>query len=74
MTLDPQFWHIRYSVKTTALFSNIEEARQHAVYNESLKTFCGRNAQEYWQLDASGEAHVTCDRCRKALAKAKEAA
>lgn len=68
-------WHIRYSPKTTALFSNLAEPRQHAVDDATLKTFCGRDASGYWQLDesAQGERHVTCAKCRAVLGKGKSA-
>lgn len=67
--------HIRYSVKTTSLFSNIAEPRQHAVHDDTLKTLCGRDASEYWKLDesAQGEKHVTCNKCKAAINKGEPA-
>lgn len=66
-------WHIRYSVKTCALFSGNADPIQHAVYDDTLKTACGRNATEYWKLDADCPKHITCSRCEAALAKAEAA-
>lgn len=57
--------HIRYSVKTSSLFSNLAEPRQHIVDDVTLKTLCGRDASEYWKLDVPfREQDVTCSRCR----------
>ena len=70
-------WHIRYSPRTTPLFSGLKDPIQHAVDNDTIKTLCGRNAQEFWKMDNeynNNVRHVTCERCKpKCTPKSGEA-
>lgn len=62
--------HLRYSPKTTSLLANLAEPRQHAVYSESVKTLCGRKADDYWKLDVPfEEKQITCSKCLKIYQK-----
>jgi len=63
-------WHIRYSPGSFPDCGKHWDAIQHAVPNDTTKTFCGRNAYDYWELDRdefNEPKHVTCKRCRKKM-------
>lgn len=66
-------WHIRYSPRVGSLFSGLgkREPAQHAVDNETIKTFCGRDASDYSVLDEDCWIYenINCQQCLKSINK-----
>lgn len=62
-----QKFEVRYSPKTQPLFSGLGEMTQHAVNPETQKSYCGRDASDWWKMDEADAQQVNCTRCKKKM-------
>lgn len=67
-TIETGKWHLRYNPRSAPLFSGLGEPTVHAVYDETIKTLCGRDAYDFWRADIVENAMPTCQRCQKKIA------
>lgn len=60
----PKGYHIRFPY-TGSLLDNTMGPLQHAIWNNTLKTFCGVDASNWCKIDDKENAPITCEKCKR---------